>query len=106
MNKSNHKDSNYQTSVHYANVVNSYNQSFFYKNGSDYQPWQLSHVLHYLGLKPTDKVVEVGCGTGRFTSDLYTEAGLTQNILAVDPSQSMLNEAQTLPGITIDCSEI
>ncbi len=105
MKKQNHKDSNSQTSVHYANVATSYNESFFTEDGSDYQRWQLGHVLHHLRLQPTDQVIDLGCGTGVFTSALYTKGGLTKNILAVEPSQSMLNLAQTLPGIAMHCSD-
>jgi cyclopropane fatty-acyl-phospholipid synthase-like methyltransferase len=106
MKKQNHKDSNSQTSVHYANVATAYNQAFFHEDNSDYQRWQLGYVLHHLRLQPTDQVVDLGCGTGVFTSELYTKAGLTKNILAVDSSQSMLNLAQNLPGLTIHCSEM
>ncbi|MDY7004205.1 MAG: class I SAM-dependent methyltransferase [Cyanobacteriota bacterium] len=106
MKKQNHNDSNSQTSVHYANVGTAYNQAFFYEDNSDYQRWQLGKVLHHLRLQPTDQAIDLGCGTGVFTSAIYTKAGLTKNILAVDPSQSMLNLAQNLPGMTIHCSEM
>lgn len=105
MKQQNNEDSNSQTSVHYAHVASSYNESFFSEEGSDYQRWQLGHVVHHLRLQPTEQVVDLGCGTGGFTSALYTKAGLTQNILAVEPSQSMLNLAQTLPGIAVYCSD-
>jgi len=36
MKKQNHKDSNSQTSVHYANVATAYNQAFFHEDNSDY----------------------------------------------------------------------
>jgi len=103
MKEQKNKDSNSKTSEHYANVATSYNQSFV--NRPDYQRWELGHVLHHLRLKPTDQVVDLGCGTGLFSSVLYTKAGLTQNILAVEPSQSMLNHAQTLPGLTTHCAD-
>ena len=105
MKKQNHKDSNSQTSVHYANVATSYNKTFFAEDGSDYQRWKLGHVLHHLRLQPTDQLIDLGCGTGVFTSALYTKGGLTKNILGVEPSQSMLNLAQTLPGIAMRCSD-
>jgi len=53
-----------------------------------------------LRLQPTDQVVDIGCGTGLFSGALYTKAGLTQNILAVEQSEAMLNHAQTWPGLT------
>ena len=105
MKEQKNKDSNSKTSAHYTNVATSYNQAFFIQDGSDYQRWQLGHVLHHLRLKATDQVVDLGCGTGVFSSVLYTKAGLTQNILAVEPSQSMLNHAQTLPGLTTHCAD-
>ena len=105
MKEQKNKDSNAKISEHYANVATSYNQSFFNQDGSDYQKWQLGHILHHLRLQPTDQVVDLGCGTGVFSTLLYTEGGLTQNILAVEPSQSMLNHAQTLPGLTPHCAE-
>lgn len=105
MKEQKNKDSTSKTSEHYTNVATSYNQAFFHQDGSDYQRWQLGHILHHLRLQPTEQVVDLGCGTGVFSTLLYTEAGLRQNILAVEPSQSMLNHAQTLPGITAHCTD-
>ena len=76
MKKQNHKDSNSQTSVHYANVATAYNQAFFHEDNSDYQRWQLGYVLHHLRLQPTDQVVDLGCGTGVFTeADCNSSSG-------------------------------
>ena len=99
----NHLDS--EIFSHYAKIAASYDQ--YSQNGvdSDYQNWILDHVLHDLQLKPTDQLVDLGCGTGGFSSLLYSKAALTQNVLAVEPNQLMLNHAQAWPGLTTHCTD-
>ncbi|MEM7127033.1 MAG: class I SAM-dependent methyltransferase [Chloroflexota bacterium] len=93
-----------KTISHYATVATSYNQSYFLKEGTDYQRWELEQVQQSMRLNPEDKVVDLGCGTGVFSSTLYMNAGLSNPVLAVEPSQAMLDQAQNLLGIKPFCA--
>jgi cyclopropane fatty-acyl-phospholipid synthase-like methyltransferase len=93
------------TSSHYAKVANRYNHAFFHGDSNHYQNWCLQKVLHHLQLKPSDQVVDIGCGTGMFTNALYDQIEFNQEILGVDLSPEMLNHANTLRGIEIHCTD-
>lgn len=93
------------TSSHYAKVANHYNHAFFYGGSIDYQNWLLQKVLHHLQLKPSDQVVDIGCGTGTFTSALYDQIEFNQEIIGVDLSPDMLNHANTLRGVRTHCTD-
>jgi ubiquinone/menaquinone biosynthesis C-methylase UbiE len=44
-------------------------------------------LLHYLDPKPTDRVLDVGCGDGKFTSNFIFTVG---HVLGVDASPMMI----------------
>ncbi len=93
------------TVSHYAMIANHYNHAFFHGDSIHYQKWMLKKVLHHLQLTPSDQVVDLGCGTGTFTSALYDEANLNQDILGVDSSPAMLKPANTLKGVMTHCAD-
>lgn len=94
------KISNSRIASHYTDVAASYNEAIFTQGDSEHQKWELNHFLRHLRLQKADRVVDLGCGTGIFTSALYTKSGLANNILGIDPSEEMLRCASSLPGIT------
>jgi cyclopropane fatty-acyl-phospholipid synthase-like methyltransferase len=93
------------TTSHYAKVANHYNHAFFHGDSIYYQNWVLEKVLHHLQLKPSDQVVDIGCGTGTFTTALYDKAHLNQEILGVDLSPDMLKQANSLKGVITHCAD-
>jgi trans-aconitate 2-methyltransferase len=56
-------------------------------------------VLERLAPRPGERILDLGCGTGRLTAELVTALG-HGTIVAVDRSETMLREAtsQALPG--------
>lgn len=56
-----------------------------------YALW-MNAVAFHLKLKPVQTVLDLGCGTGRFTQALAARLGAT--VIGIDPSRTMLTEAQ------------
>ena len=84
-------------SDHYAKVNSAYHTAFFYTG--HYQTWQKEHVLARLRLRPEHKLVDIGGGTGCFASLIHAAAGLVQDVVVVDPSPGMLQQAAQRPGV-------
>lgn len=74
--------------AHYDTVNQAYHKAFFYTG--EYEDWQKQNILRRLELRPGDRLVDIGGGTGRFASLLHGAAGLTHPALCVDPSAGML----------------
>ena len=54
--------------------------------------WQRpDEVVAALGIKPGQRIADVGCGTGYFTLRLLRAAGATGHVLAIDVQQEMLD---------------
>ena len=90
------------TEHHYKAVNESYHTAYFYTG--TFENWQKENILQWLELQATDKLVDIGGGTGRFASLLHEEANLEQNVLCVDPSVGMLKAAKKLEGVKVICS--
>ena len=64
----------------------------------DYPEALIEDVVSYAGLRPNDKILEVGCGTGQATKSF---AKRNFSILAIDPGPEMLRGArESLAGFT------
>jgi SAM-dependent methyltransferase len=64
-----------------------------------YSPSLARESILRLGIEPTDRVLDVGCGTGALTSQLIGLVG-AENISAVDPSDSFVAAfRQRYPGV-------
>ena len=57
----------------------------------DYPEALIEDVVSYAGLRPNDKILEVGCGTGQATKSF---AKRNFSILAIDPGPEMLRGAR------------
>jgi SAM-dependent methyltransferase len=61
-----------------------------------------SLLLHYLKLGPSDRLVDLGSGTGALAAHLRQAAGL-EEVTVVDPSPGMLAAAAARPGVLPVC---
>src|SRR5947199_1302683 len=55
-------------------------------------------LLDALALRPTDRVVELGCGPGGFTRRILNRLGPNGVVVAVDASASLLEQAKASLG--------
>ena len=90
------------TAEHYANIAEHYDPSFL---GADHARWERDHIISHLRLQQTDRVLDLGAGTGAFASQLYQKAGLSNPVIAIEPSQPMLDQAKTVPGLIPYCTD-
>ena len=86
---------------HYKEASNIYDTGFF--NTGEYEAWQLDIVLKTLDLNETDRLADIGGGTGRFASLIYKTARLKYPVTCVDPSPNMLSQAKDLQGVNTVC---
>ena len=54
---------------------------------------KIERLLAMWNLKPGDRVVEPGCGSGRLTEHLARAVGNNGHVLAVDISRGMIDKA-------------
>lgn len=54
-------------------------------------PYIVSRLLHFLSPREGQIFLDIGCGTGNYTNELY-RSGLS--MIGVDPSENMLHEAR------------
>merc|ERR1712176_1324437 len=57
------------------------------------------------GARKDDRIVDIGGGTGRFASLIYSSLGLSRPVVCVDMSLDMLQKAQNEVGVGIACAD-
>ncbi|MFD8212728.1 class I SAM-dependent methyltransferase [Streptomyces sp. NPDC059697] len=65
--------------------------------GPDYIPWMSGRITKILRLGPTDRIVDIGSGTGLFAREVAKQLQPRHPILCVDPSEAMLGQLGTPP---------
>ncbi|MGW0825852.1 class I SAM-dependent methyltransferase [Streptomyces sp. NPDC002845] len=58
-------------------------------------------ISEALRLRPTDRIADIGCGTGLFASEVAQQLRPQHPILCVDPSEAMLRRLGTPPPPTL-----
>lgn len=84
-------------SDHYKSVADQYDSLYSFNQG--YYSWLINKVSEYLELKQSDRLVDLGGGTGHIAKRIYEHSKLDNDILCVDPSQAMLDKAKELVGV-------
>ncbi len=87
---------------HFDSIAEVFNRIWYFSD--DYKEFVIRHIREDLSLTPEDVLVDIGGGTGTFTSRLVDEAHLT-HAYCVEPSSSMCSEAAKLENITAICCD-
>ncbi|MEU0395784.1 class I SAM-dependent methyltransferase [Streptomyces sp. NPDC006208] len=80
---------------HYEELAAEYDEHWVY--GPDYIPWMSARIAEALRLTATDRIADIGSGTGLFAREVAASLKLRQPILCVDPSEAMLRQIGTPP---------
>jgi SAM-dependent methyltransferase len=85
---------------HYEELAAEYDEHWVY--GPDYIPWMSARIAEALRLTPTDRIADVGSGTGLFAREVAADLRPEHAILCVDPSAAMLEQlgSPPPPGLT------
>ncbi|MEW2526472.1 methyltransferase [Streptomyces sp. NPDC047071] len=81
--------SNGDVHEHYKEVAADYDKHWNYRPG--YVEWMSTRLTETLSLSTTDRMADVGCGTGLFAREIARAVSPEQPILCIDPSRAMLH---------------
>lgn len=76
----------------------SYKDDWAFRDYGDEEHRKLDHYLNLAGVIRGHKVLEPGCGTGRFTCKLAERVGSEGEVVAVDISPKMIEECRKRAG--------
>jgi ubiquinone/menaquinone biosynthesis C-methylase UbiE len=80
-----------------------------YDKSAAFVPRLAGTVVKYLDAKPTDQILDIGCGDGKFTAGYLSQAGY---VLGLDASPSMIKTAKQNYGsakaefLIVDCRHL
>ncbi|MFJ9710890.1 class I SAM-dependent methyltransferase [Streptomyces sp. NPDC101234] len=80
---------------HYEELAAEYDEHWIY--GPDYVPWMSGRIADALRLGPTDRIADIGSGTGLFAREVAKQLQPRHPVLCVDPSEAMLRQLGTPP---------
>ncbi|MET8244754.1 class I SAM-dependent methyltransferase [Streptomyces sp. NPDC005202] len=80
---------------HYEGLAAEYDEHWVYD--PDYVPWMSGRIAEALRLTPTDRIADIGSGTGLFAREVARQIQPHHSILCVDPSEAMLRGLGTPP---------
>jgi SAM-dependent methyltransferase len=73
--------------AHYDRLAARFDENWAYS--PDFVSWMTSRILDRADIRPGDRVIDMGCGTGLYSRGL---AQLSGHVVCVDPSQAMLDQ--------------
>ncbi|MFF1675939.1 class I SAM-dependent methyltransferase [Streptomyces sp. NPDC058256] len=80
---------------HYEELAAEYDEHWGYD--SSYVPWMSGRIAEALRLGPTDRIADIGSGTGLFAREVARQLQPRHPLLCVDPSEAMLRRLGTPP---------
>lgn len=88
---------------HYTNIAARYNDFLLFSDS--YKAWATDLIIKSLSLRPDDIVADIGGGTGTASHSIFKRAGLKNDVLCTDPSNSMIAQAGRLEGVKPLCMD-
>ncbi|MEU9060610.1 class I SAM-dependent methyltransferase [Streptomyces sp. NPDC048430] len=80
---------------HYEVLAAEYDDHWVY--GPSYIPWMAARIAEALRLTATDRIADIGCGTGLFAREVAKTVRPARPVLCVDPSAAMLRRIGVPP---------
>jgi SAM-dependent methyltransferase len=80
---------------HYEGLAAEYDEHWVYD--PHYVPWMSARIAEALRLGPTDRIADIGSGTGLFAREVARQLQPRRPLLCVDPSEVMLRRLGTPP---------
>ncbi|EST37169.1 hypothetical protein N566_14425 [Streptomycetaceae bacterium MP113-05] len=80
---------------HYEDLAAEYDEHWVY--GPGYVPWMSAQIAESLSLSSTDRIADIGCGTGLFAREIVQLVKPEQPLVGADPSEPMLRQVGTDP---------
>lgn len=80
---------------HYAALAAEYEDHWVY--GPSHVPWMAARIIEALSLSPSDRIADIGCGTGLFSREVARIVQSEHPVLCVDPSAEMLRKLGAPP---------
>lgn len=84
---------------HYNALAATYDELWLYSD--EYVADLAGRIASALDLRPSDRLVDVGCGTGLFARALRERAGLRPPVVCADPSAGMLARMAGTSGLEL-----
>lgn len=75
---------------HYQKIANIYND--LWTHSPEFVGFLTRKIVASLHLQPADILVDIGCGTGIYTQEIFNQIPLEHPIICVDPSDKMLSK--------------
>jgi ubiquinone/menaquinone biosynthesis C-methylase UbiE len=85
-----------ETRTHYDRLALMYDQNWAYS--PEFLDWMSGCILARLRVRPGDRVLDVGCGTGLYARRLAERTG---SVVCVDPSARMLEQIPDDPRLVV-----
>ncbi|WP_435244429.1 class I SAM-dependent methyltransferase [Streptomyces sioyaensis] len=82
---------------HYERLAAEYDEHWGY--APHHITWMSARLAETMHLSPTDRIVDIGCGTGIFAREVARIINPQHAILCVDPSLAMLHQIGTPPPV-------
>ncbi|HAC65095.1 MAG TPA: SAM-dependent methyltransferase [Cyanothece sp. UBA12306] len=80
----------YSIQNHYQNLAHKYNN--FWGYSPEFIDSLTKKIIEYLKLTDTDKLVDLGCGTGLYTQAIVSKISFKHPVICVDPSDQMIEQ--------------